>query len=128
MAALGTFGYPDSSNLLIEVGLEAGAFALIFFLGILLTRLRHRSIQYLYVRNSHIGVLANLSGACTFALLAFGVVNYIWSDPAAYYLFWCIFGIGSATLRVVKKDYDDRVLYYEETSAVDSSVIDIEIG
>ena len=128
MAAFGIFGYPDSSNLLIEIGLEAGAFALIFFLAILLTRLRHRSIQYLYVRNSQIEVLAHLSGACFFSLLAFGMVNYIWSEPTAYYIFWCIFGIGSATLRVARKDYDDRVLYYEETSAVDSSVIDIEIG
>ena len=128
MAAFGIFGYPDSSNLLIEIGLEAGAFALIFFLAILLTRLRHRLIQYIFVRNSEIEVLANLSGACFFSLLAFGMVNYIWSEPSAYYLFWCIFGIGSATLRVAKKDYDDRVLYYEETSAQDSSVIDIEIG
>jgi hypothetical protein len=56
------------------------------------------------------------------------MVNYIWSEPTAYYIFWCIFGMGSATLRVARKDYDDRVLYYEETSAVDSSVIDIEIG
>lgn len=128
MVEFGIFGYPDSSNLLIELGLEAGAFALIFFLAILVTRLRHRSIQYLYVRNSQIEVLANLSGACFFSLLAFGMINYIWSEPSAYYLFWCIFGIGSATLRVARKDYDDRVLYYEETSAVDSSVIDIEIG
>jgi hypothetical protein len=128
MAKFGIFGYPDSSNLLIELGLEAGAFALIFFLAALVTRLRHRSIHYLYVRNSQIEVLANISGACLFSLLAFGMVNYIWSEPTAYYIFWCIFGMGSATLRVARKDYDDRVLYYEETSAVDSSVIDIEIG
>jgi hypothetical protein len=56
------------------------------------------------------------------------MVNYIWSEPSAYYFFWCLFGIGSATLRVAKKDYDDKVVYYEESSAFDSSVIDIEIG
>ena len=63
-----------------------------------------------------------------FALLAFGMVNYIWSEPSAYYFFWCIFGMGSAALRVARKDYDDRVIYYEESSAFDSAVIDIEIG
>ena len=128
MAAIGTFGYNDSSNLFIELGLEAGVFALIFFFCIVLTRLNHRSIQYLYLRNSQIESLSNASGVCMFSLLAFGMVNYIWSDLAAYYFFWCIFGIGSATLRVAKKDYDDKVIYYEETSAFDSSVIDIEIG
>ena len=128
MAALGTVGYPDSSNLFIELGLEAGVFAFLCFCMILITRLRHRSSRYLYIRNSQIEALSISSGVCLFCLLAFGMVNYIWSDSSAYYLFWCIFGIGSATLRVAKRDYDDQVLYYEETSALDSSVIDIEIG
>ena len=128
MANLGVHGYSDSSNLFIELGLEAGIFALICFLLVLITRLRHRSLRYLYVRNSQIETLAAVSGAALFCLLAFGMVNYIWSSPSAYYLFWCIFGMGSATLRVAKRDYDDKVLYYEETGDSDSSVIDIEIG
>ena len=128
MANLGVQGYPDSSNLFIELGLEAGVFALICFLLVLITRLRHRAIRYLYVRNSQIETLSAVSGAALFSLLAFGMVNYIWSSPSAYYLFWCIFGMGSATLRVAKRDYDDKVLYYEETGDSDSSVIDIEIS
>ena len=128
MANLDVQGYPDSSNLFIELGLEAGIFALICFLLVLITRLRHRALRYLYVRNSQIETLAAVSGAALFSLLAFGMVNYIWSSPSAYYLFWCIFGMGSATLRVAKRDYDDKVLYYEETGDSDSSVIDIEIS
>ena len=128
MAQLGFYGHPDSSNLFIELGLEAGILTPLCFTLILITRLKHRSSQYLYVRNSQIGRISNLSGACLIAFLAFGMVNYIWSDVSAYYLFWCVFGIGSASLRVAKRDYDDRVIYYEESSAFDSSVIDIEIG
>ena len=125
---LGIHGYHDSSNLLIELGLEAGIFALICLLLLIFTRLRHRAIRYLYIRNSQIETLSVVSGATIFCLLAFGMVNYIWYDMSAYYLFWCIFGIGSATLRVAKRDYDDKVLYYEETGDSDSSMIDIEIG
>lgn len=128
MAALGIFGHPDASNLFIELGLEAGVFALLSFFCILITRLKHRAIHYLYVRNSQIERLSCIAGASMFALLAFGMVNYIWSEPSAYYFFWCIFGMGSAALRVARKDYDDRVIYYEESSAFDSAVIDIEIG
>lgn len=128
MAALGISGHNDSSNLLIELGLEAGVFALICFVILLITRINHRASQFIYVRNSQMERASNLSGACLFSLLAFGMVNYIWSDMSAYYIFWCVFGIGSAALRVAKKDYDDRVIYYEESSALDSSVIDIEIG
>ena len=128
MAALGMFGYPDSSNLFIELGLEAGIFALLSFFCILITRIKHRTVQYLYLRNSQIERLSCISGTCIFGLLAFGMVNYIWSEPSAYYFFWCLFGIGSATIRAAKRDYDDKVVYYEESSAFDSSVIDIEIG
>lgn len=128
MEAVGLFGHLNSSNLFIELGLEAGILTPICFILILITRLRHRSSQYLYVRNSQIERFSNLSGVCLVSVLSFGMVNYIWSDVSAYYLFWCIFGIGSASLRVAKRDYDDRVIYYEESSAYDSSVIDIEIG
>ena len=128
MGQLGIFGYPDSSNLFIELGLEAGIFALICLLLLLITRLRHRAVRHLYLRSSQIESLSTVSGAALFCVMAFGMVNYIWSDVSAYYLFWCIFGIGSAALRVAKRDYDDRILYYEETGDSDSSVIDIEIG
>ena len=128
MVAVGVVGHPDSSNLFIELGLEAGILAPLCLIALLITRVNHRSMQYLYVRNSQIEKISILSGACLFSLLAFGMVNYIWSDASACYLFWCIFGIGSASLRVAKRDYDDRVIYYEESSAQDSSVIDIEIG
>ena len=128
MAALGVYGHPDASNLFIELGLEAGVFALLSLFCILITRLKHRSINYLYVRNSQIERISCIAGASMAALLAFGMVNYIWSEPSAYYFFWCLFGMGSATLRVARKDYADRVIYYEESSAFDSAVIDIEIG
>ncbi len=128
MATIGVYGYPDSSNLFIEMGLKAGLLVPILFIMLLITRMSHRSMHYLYVRNSQIARMSNLSGACLFGLLAFGMLNYLWSDMSTYYLFWCLFGIGSACLRVAKRDYDDRVIYYEESSALDSSVIDIEIG
>lgn len=128
MAALGTYGHLDSSNLFIELGLEAGILAPLCFIFILVSRIKHRSTQHLYIRNSQVERASNLSGACILGFVAFGMVNYIWSDMSAYYLFWCIFGIGSASMRVAKRDYDDRVIYYEESSAFDSSVIDIEIG
>ena len=128
MAGLGIFGHSDSSNLFLELGLEAGIPALVCFLLMLVVRLRHRAQSFTYLKNSQFGMMANLSSTCLFILLAFGMVNYIWSEPTTYYLFWCIFGIGSATLRASKKDYRERVTYYEESSAYDSSVVDIEIG
>lgn len=128
MASHGIFGHPDSANLFIELGLEAGIFALGSFLILLFIRLRHRRGYFLYVRSSQLSSISLVSGACLFAMLTFGMLNYIWSDVSAYYVFWTVFGIGSATMRVAKQEHDDLVFYYEDIMAVDSSVIDVEIG
>ena len=128
MASYGIFGYPDSANLFIELGLEAGVFALLAFVAILIIRIRHRKSYFLYIRGSQLGSISLICGACLFGMLSFGMLNYIWSDMSVYYLFWTLFGIGSATMRVAKREYDDLVFYYEDITAVDSSVIDVEIG
>ena len=127
MASYSIHGFTDSANLFIELGLEAGVFALLCFVILLFIRLRHRVSFFIYVRNSEVNILSPISAACIFCLIAYGMVNYIWSDLSAYYLFSAVLGVGSATLRVAKKEYDDRVFYYEDTRASDSSVIDIEL-
>ncbi len=128
MAGFGIYGYPDSANLFIEIGLEAGLFALVCFALLLIVRVRHRRGYFLYVRSSQFSSIAGVSGACTLAMLSFGAMNYIWSDLSVFYTFWAVFGIGSATLRNAKQEHDDLVFYYDHTRAVDSSVIDVEIG
>lgn len=128
MAKYGVYGYTNSSNLFIEIALEAGVLALLSFILLFIVRIAHRTAYLNYVKNSQTAVTARIGEVCVFCLLAFGTTNYIWSDMSAYYLFWCIFGIVSAAIRVAKKEFDDRVLYYEDTRALDYSVIDVEIG
>ncbi len=128
MAKVDILGYPDSGNLFIEIGLEAGIFALLFFLLILVVRMRHRRSYFPYVRSSQVSTNAVISEVCMFAFISYGCMNYIWSDISAYYLFWTVFGIGSATLRVAKREHDDLVFYYEDLMAQDSSALDVEIA
>ena len=98
---------PHSHNLFLEIGCEIGIFALILFLFMLLIRIRHRASYAKYVRNSSVDNLCTVSGTAFFALLVFGMTDYIWFNNAMYILFWAVFGIGSATLRISKKEYDD---------------------
>ena len=118
---------PDSGNLLLEIGCEMGVIALVLFLLIFLVRMAHRIIYVPYVRNSQVGRLCRFTSATTVMLFVFGAVFYIWSDMTVYYMFWCVFGIGSATLRVSKREFDDRVGYFRDGSGSDSSNIDIVI-
>ncbi len=117
----------NSSNLFIEIGCEAGVFALLIFVLLLAVRVFHRSIYKVYVTDSQVCSLSFASGVMLTALLAFGMTEYIWACDTVYYLFWCIFGIGSAALRISKREHDDRVMYYGDITTVETSVIDVKI-
>jgi len=128
MAGYGVFGVSNSSNTFIELGLEAGVLALVFFLVLLGIRLRHRASYFGYIRTSSVAKQSPLIAAATFVLVTVGAYSYIWEYLPYFYLFWCVFGIGSATLRIAKKENDDKVLYYDDTRTPDRSEIDLEIG
>ena len=108
---------PHSHNLFLEIGCEIGIFALLFFVYLLVIRVRHRATYAKYVRHSSVDNLSTLSGTALFALLVFGMTDYIWYSSVTYYLFWVVFGIGSATLRISKNEYDDsHAIYFDEKS------------
>ena len=127
MSSQGIVGYGDSHNTLIELGLEAGAIALLSFLLILLVRIRHRYNYRSYLKETDLDGTEAFIEVCLLSFVSFGATDYIWSNGASFYLFWCVFGIGSAVLRLAKKEVDDRTLYYEDTRDVDYSAIDIHL-
>ena len=127
MEGYGIFGAKSSGNLFIELGLEAGIFALVIFALILIVRLRHRMIYHQYVKSSQVSGIASIPSICLIAQISFGAFSYIWSDMVGFYLFWCIFGIGSATMRVAKRDSDEKLMYYVDTRKSTYSAINIEI-
>lgn len=118
---------PHSHNLFLEIGCEIGIFALISLLYLLVIRVRHRATYAKYVRNSSVDNISTLSGTALFALLIFGMTDYIWYSSSTYYLFWVVFAIGSATLRISKREYDtSRSISYDEKGE-NSVSIDITI-
>lgn len=121
------FSYTNSGNFLLELSCEAGIISLFAFGLIYLIRVRHRGIYQPYIKNSHVSKISSYTTVITVMLMVYGVFNYIWADMTMYYLFWCVFGLGSATLRVAKQEFDDRVAYFSDGSAEDSSSIDISI-
>ena len=120
-------GFVNSGNFLLEIACEAGIISLAAFLLILVVRLRHRAIYRPYIKNSQVSSLSEITSVAVVMFMIYGVFNYIWSDMTMYYLFWCVFGLGSAALRISKQEFDDRVAYFSDGSAEDSSSIDITI-
>ena len=121
------FGYLNSANFLLEIACEAGIISLLAFILIYVIRVRHRGIYRPYVKNSSVTKISSYTTVITVVLMVYGTFNYIWADMTMYYLFWCIFGLGSAALRVAKSEFDDRAAYFKDGSAEDASSIDIAI-
>lgn len=124
---LGYTGAVNSHNLFLELATEAGAVALVALLAILFVRMRHRITYRRYLRHSDINLVSAASGAAILALLSIGALSYIWQDFSVFYIFWCIFGIGSATLRIAKQENDDRVLYYQIDRDVDNFDVSVNL-
>ena len=111
----------------MELGLGCGALLLVAFLLLLLVRLVHRASYQRYVRNSQLSKLSPLVSVALLALLVLGCYDYIFADLTIFYLFFAVFGIGGASLRVCKRDFDDRTLYFEDEKSSTSSVIRVYI-
>ena len=127
MAERGIFWVSDAHNLFLGFGVTAGVCAFGILVLMILVRLRHRLVYRAYVKHSQVGRIAPMMSVAVFALLCLGATEYIWADFSMFYLFWCVFGIGSATLRVAKKEHDDRVLYFEDTRRTYSSALNVHV-
>jgi O-antigen ligase len=112
---------------LLEIACEAGIISLVAFVLIYVIRVRHLGIYRPYVKKSSVSKISSYTTAVTVVLMVYGAFNYIWADMTMYYLFWCIFGLGSAALRVAKSEFDDRIAYFSDGSTEDTSSIDISI-
>lgn len=125
--AYGDFSFTNGSSFLLEIAAEAGIFALAAFVLIIFIRIRHTAVYIPYVKTSRLDLTSRFSNFALAALLIFGAFNYLWSDMAMYFIFWCVFGIGSASLRIARGEHDDRIGYYSDGRSNDSSSIDINI-
>ena len=120
-------GFTSASNVFISIGLELGIFALAAFVFMLIVRVRHRTIYHGYIKHSEISMISPIIAVATIGIIVFGTTSNVLGDAVSYYLFWCIFGAGSATLRVAKREYDERVMYFEDAIDRELSVVDVKI-
>ena len=122
-----SFVFSDAANFFLEFATEAGAFALIVLVYMFLVRVAHRRAYRQFTRNSSVDRISRFSCATIMCLIVYGAFNYIWKDMVMYYLFWCVFGIGSATLRIARREVDDRIAYYSDGRSSNASAIDVNL-
>ena len=118
---------PHSHNLFLEIACQAGIFALLIFCFILLVRIRHIASYRPYISGSSITSPINMTGVCIFALITYGMTDYIFYNSIMYFLFWTVFGIGSACLRISRTEHDENLAHWRHTSMKNASSADIRI-
>ena len=116
---------PHSHNLLLQIGCEAGVLALVIFLLLLLWRARHVTSYRPYTKASSVRRANHSCIGAIFALLLFGMTDSIFYPFSIYYLFFLVLGMGSAVLRIAKKESEDRNGYYGDDQMPDASFIEI---
>lgn len=116
-----------SHNLFLEIACQAGIFALAVFLLILLVRIVHIASYHPYIKTSSLTSPITMTGTAIFALVAFGITDYIFYSSAMYYLFWIVFGIGSAGLRISRTETDEKIYYKRHATVSEVSNADIKI-
>lgn len=119
---------PHSHNLFIEIAAEAGVFALIIFSLMLIARIRHISTYSPFIRSSSISPIFTASAAAIFAIIVFGMTDYVFYNKAMCFLFFALFGLCGASLRIARQDYVDAHVGLGSESSVYSSQIDINVS
>lgn len=118
---------PHSHNLFLQIGCEAGLLALALFLLLLLWRARHITSYRRYTRVSSVRRASFFCTGVIFSLLLFGMTDSIFYHYSLYYLFFAVFGIGSAVLRIAKREHTDRLGYFTDEQSPDGSAMEITI-
>jgi hypothetical protein len=117
----------DFGNIFLEIACESGIFALAIMLMILAVRIRHTGVYFQYLRSSYLLNYSVIMSVGFFAIMGFGAFSGILSDPVISFLMWFVFGMGSAILRILKNEFDDRRVYFRDQRSFDSSETEIEI-
>lgn len=118
---------PHSHNLFLEIGCQAGIFALLLFLLIIFVRIRHLASYSPLVKRSSLSSISTMTSLSIFALLTFGMTDYIFYNSGLCFMFFVLFGISSACLRTAKKEYDESMGGFGSDNTSDAAVLDIVI-
>ena len=114
-------------HIILGIGYRFGIFALLAFLLFLFARFRQLSVFTSYLSSSSLKDLVELSAVAVLSVLAFGSFHDVLLDPSIFYLFFIVFAVYAAALRISRFDYEDLLAYYGDQRSHHSSVIDVAI-
>jgi hypothetical protein len=116
-----------ADNLFLGIASSVGMIALFVLIITISLKFLQDSVYSHYVKYSSVHVASAMSTAAISALLILGAFGNLFESPELFFTFFVLFGISSATLRVAKKETDDRLNYYGDARSSQTSAIDINL-
>ena len=117
----------SAGNLLVGIACEAGVIAAVMLALLFIARACHTSAYRRYTLISSVGDILSASCASLLSFFALGIWGFAFREPMMFFMFILTFGIGSAVLRISKKEYDDHHIYSGEDMSPDSATADITL-
>lgn len=94
---------------------------------VLILRMRQLSVYEGYLETSSHQNLSSMTALALFCMLAMGYFYDVHSNPKMLLLFFTVFGMSTASLRISRREYEDRLGYFGDTSSFESSDADIAL-
>ena len=98
--------YVHAHNLFLEVWLETGLVGLLAFLGAVLEAIRRAARQVRGSKNSAARTITAASAAALCGYLVTGLADYPWSYPRVMTVFWFVFAMTIAGVKVCRMESD----------------------
>ena len=104
-----------------------GILPTLLVVAILLLRIVHLDVYGKYFPSSLVGFHVEMTALAPLVMLLLGSFSDIFRDINMIYFFVLIFGIGTAALRISKKETDQRHGYYKDVRRLNSAAIDVTL-
>lgn len=112
-------------NTILGLGCRFGIIAVIVLIAVCVIRLRQDTTYSVFLKSSQLSVFSTMTTVAMFAMLTCGWFVDVFADLGLYCLFFSLFGLNTAALRISKNEYEERAWYFRDQKDVDSSTADI---
>ena len=112
-------------NSILGLGYRFGIFAVVVLCVVCAIRLHQDTLHTLFLKSSQLSAFSNMTTVAMFAMAACGWFCDVFADIGLYCLFFSMFGLNTAALRISRNEYQERQWYFKDQKDVDSSTVDV---
>ena len=112
-------------NTILGIACRFGIIAVMVLIAVCVIRLRQGTTYSVFLKSSQLSVFSTMTTVAMFAMMTCGWFTDVFADLGLYCLFFSLFGLNTAALRISKNEYEERAWYFKDQKDVDSSTADI---